>query len=65
MIKKQGFSAVLCEEDMTPETLNAALRDLYSNRQAYIKAMEGSDLGNGVKTVMGLINSLSGAGRAD
>ena len=63
--KKQGFSAVLCEEDMTPETLNAALRDLYSNRQAYIKAMEGSDLGNGVKTVMGLINSLSGAGSAD
>ena len=57
----QGFSKVLNEEDITTETLTAALRDLYYNRETYIQAMEKSGQNNGVEIVMGLIRELSGS----
>lgn len=53
--EKQGFSAVLEEEAMTPELLNEKLRDVYKNRDTYRTAMEKSSLSNGVQTVMQLI----------
>ena len=54
----QGFSKVLNEEDITTETLTAAIRELYDNRAAYISAMENSGQNNGVEIVMGLIREL-------
>lgn len=57
--KKQGFSAVLEEEKMTPELLNTELRSLYDNRADYISRMENSELNNGISTVMALINELA------
>lgn len=37
--KKQGFSAVLSEDDLTPETLVEAVSDLYKEKEKYIFAM--------------------------
>ena len=52
---KQGFSAVLEEENLTDDTLYQAVTQLYSNRQTYISAMENSHQGNAVTTVISLI----------
>ena len=42
--KKHGYSAVLMEEDITPETLLAAVRDLYQKRMTYVNN-HGTDYG--------------------
>lgn len=52
---KQGFSAVLEEENLTDDTLYQAVTQLYNNRQTYISAMENSHQGNAVNTVISLI----------
>ncbi|SFF19508.1 Glycosyltransferase family 28 C-terminal domain-containing protein [Paenibacillus algorifonticola] len=38
--KSSGFCEVLHEEKVTPETLLAAIKDVYENRAAYIQRME-------------------------
>ncbi len=53
--KKQGFSDVLEEEDVTPETLYQAVSSLYENRETYIQAMENSNQSNAVLRVVSLI----------
>jgi UDP-N-acetylglucosamine--N-acetylmuramyl-(pentapeptide) pyrophosphoryl-undecaprenol N-acetylglucosamine transferase len=58
--KKQGYSYVLEEEAMTPETLTTAIREVYENRQKYRTAMENSQLNDGISSVMKLINSACG-----
>ena len=56
---KQGFSSVLEEENLTDDSLFQAISDLYNNRQSYIDAMECSNQGNAVKTIIDLIESLT------
>ncbi len=56
---KQGFSSVLEEENLTDDTLYQAITDLYTNRQTYISAMEGSHQKNAVSTVISLIESFT------
>lgn len=53
--KKQGFSDVLEEEDVTPETLYQAVLSLYENRETYIQAMKNSNQSNAVLRVVSLI----------
>lgn len=53
---KQGFSAVLEEENMTNETLYDTIQNTYENRRQFIESMEKSHLNNAVKTIMSLIN---------
>ena len=53
---KQGFSAVLEEEVLTPDTLFQAVSETYKNRQSFINAMETSTLNNAVETIMDLIH---------
>lgn len=53
--QKQGFSEVLEEEDLTPETLSQAVSSLYQNREAYIQAMKNSNQSNAVSRVVSLI----------
>ena len=53
---KQGFSAVLEEENMTNETLYDTIQNTYENRRQFIESMEKSHLNNAVKTIMALIN---------
>ena len=50
--ENQGFSKVLLEEDMTFTSLEAAVREVYENKEAYIQNMEKSPLSNGVTGVM-------------
>ncbi len=53
--QKQGFSEVLEEEDLTPETLYQAVSSLYQNRETYIQAMKNSNQSNAVSRVVSLI----------
>lgn len=53
--KKQGFSDILEEEDVTPETLYQAVSSLYENRETYIQAMKNSNQSNAVLRVVSLI----------
>lgn len=55
---KQGFSTVLEEENLTQETLKAAIKETYENRESFIAAMEQSKTRNAVETIMGLINDI-------
>lgn len=58
--EKQGFSMVIEEESLTPESLTQGLLSLYENRSQYIAAMEASTQGNGVEFILGLIEELTG-----
>lgn len=53
--KKQGYSSVIAEEDVTPESLLAAVKELYDNRDTYIKAMEASTQNDAITTIINLI----------
>ena len=53
--EKQGFSMVLPEEDMTPETMERSVRELFENREKYIQAMEQAGQVSGVEAVMAQI----------
>lgn len=53
--KKQGFSEVLQEEELTPERLFSTILQLFENRQTYITAMEKSSASNAVDTIIALI----------
>lgn len=53
---KQGFSAILEEENLTDETLYETIQNTYENRRQYIESMEKSSLNNAVETIMALIN---------
>ena len=53
--KKQGYSDVLLEEDMTNDTLLEAINSLYNNREQYIKAMDSSKLNDSINAIIDLI----------
>ena len=55
---KQGYASVLEEEQLTGDTLLAALQELWENRQSYIDAMESSPMGNSIETIIGLLEDL-------
>ncbi len=56
--KKQGFSCVFTEEELTDSSLLAAIHDTYKNRDSYIEAMSKSNTSNGVESVMSIIKSI-------
>ena len=56
---KQGFSAVLEEEDVTSEKLMATIDDVMAHRSKYIDAMKNSGQMNAIETIMGLIEEVS------
>jgi UDP-N-acetylglucosamine--N-acetylmuramyl-(pentapeptide) pyrophosphoryl-undecaprenol N-acetylglucosamine transferase len=53
--EKQGYSMVLMEENLTPETLIASLNLLYQERNKYREAMEKSSQSNAIQIICGLI----------
>lgn len=53
--KKQGYAAVLEEEELNSQTLAKEINSLYNDREAYIAAMEGSPREGGVEKVMAVI----------
>ena len=58
--EQQGFSFVLPEEELTTDTLCAAIDSVRENREAYIRAMAESPQRNGVDTILGLIREAAG-----
>lgn len=57
--EKQGFSAVIQQENLNANVLVEKISDLYNNREKYITAMNSSSQANGVDTILNLINELA------
>ncbi len=57
--ERQGFSFVLKEEDVTNETLLAAVNEVYANREKYVAAMNESKLNSAIETITEMIKTLS------
>lgn len=55
--ERQGFSAVLEEEEMTGEKLLSAIRELYRDRAQYAEAMRRSSQQDSIDTIIELIES--------
>lgn len=56
--EKQGFSAVLQEEDLTTESLIQTVSEVYQNRTAYQDRMSRSPLVNAVGTIVDMIDEI-------
>ena len=56
--KKQGFSYVIEEEELSEQTLSAAIKDVWSNREKYICAMQSSQQMDAITTITNLIEQL-------
>lgn len=56
--KKQGFSFVLEEEDVTDESLLNAVKDVYKEKDKYIDAMTKSGQMDSIGTIMDLIQNI-------
>lgn len=54
--KKQGFSFLLEEENVTDESLKSAITNVYKNRQKYIDAMSRSDMNHAIAIITDLID---------
>ena len=57
--EKQGFSMVMQESEITPESLTEAVGELYRNRSRYIEAMEKSPAGDATEMIVQLLKELS------
>ena len=55
--RSQGFCEVLTEDDLTSQRLLDTIHDLYDHRDAYIQAMEKSELSNAIETITNLIET--------
>lgn len=58
--EKQGFSYLLCEEDVTDETLLTAVHEVFENREAYIRAMDTNPASNAIEIIANLCDEASG-----
>lgn len=56
--KKQGFSYVINEENLTEESLIIGINTVFSNRLSYIEDMQKASESNSVQIIMDLINKL-------
>lgn len=57
--KKQGFSYVIEEEKLTDQTLLDAVREVYADREKYIRTMSESGQMDSIGTILKLIESVS------
>lgn len=58
--KKNGFSYVIEEEELSTASLLNAVRDVFTHREQYIKAMEESEMSDSINTILNLIEELAG-----
>lgn len=56
--EKSGYSYVIEEENLTTESLFAAIKEVHDNRDIYISAMEASNLTDSVGIIINMIESL-------
>ena len=59
--EKQGFSAVMEEEEITPDKLVEAVNAVYENRAVYAGAMEKSSSTDAIGVITGLLEELTNA----
>lgn len=57
--EKQGFSYVIEEEDVTPESLTAAISHVHEHAEEYRYAMENSGQMDAIKTIVDLVKEIS------
>lgn len=57
--RKQGFSEVIAEEDVTDETLLAAVHQVYTHRGAYIDSMATSSMDDAVTVIVRMLEALA------
>lgn len=57
--KKNGFSYVIEEEELSTASLLNAIRDVVTHKEEYIKAMNESKMSDSIGTIMNLIHELS------
>lgn len=57
--KKNGFSYVIEEEELSSTSLMNAIRDVSKHKDEYIKAMNESEMSDSIGTIMKLINELT------
>ena len=51
----QGFSYVLEEENLSPETLRSAITHVIAEKESYISAMKNSQTRDSIETIVNLI----------
>lgn len=56
--RKQGFSEVIQQENLTTDNFVKTISELYKNRETYIRKMEESPIQNGVDSILGLIDEV-------
>lgn len=57
--KKNGFSYVIEEEELSKASLLNAIRDVSAHKNQYVKAMEDSEMSDSIGTIMKLILELA------
>ena len=57
--RKQGFSMMLTEDELTDDRLLEMIDELYSDRDNYIKAMSESRQNNAIETIISLIRDMT------
>ena len=57
--KKNGFSYVIEEEELSKASLLSAIRDVSAHKDEYIKAMKESEMSDSIETIMSLIKNLT------
>lgn len=57
--KKNGFSYVIEEEELSKASLLNAIRDVSTHKEQYIKAMSESEMSDSIGTIMRLIEELA------
>jgi UDP-N-acetylglucosamine--N-acetylmuramyl-(pentapeptide) pyrophosphoryl-undecaprenol N-acetylglucosamine transferase len=57
--KRQGFSYVIKEEDVSTEALLKGIQEVYEKSSEYVKAMSSSKLNNSIDTIVKLIKELT------
>ena len=58
--RKQGYSEVLEEEELTDEKLLTTVRRIYEDRDMYIRNMEKSSMGDAVTVISDMLEGLAG-----
>jgi len=58
--ESQGFSMVLNEDDMNPESLFSKIEELYANRDGFARKMSESRIADGTKDVIKVIEEVYG-----
>lgn len=56
--EKQGFSKVLAEEELNPESLLNNINTVFDSRNKYISAMNGSQINNGIQAILSTLQEL-------